>query len=730
VKPTKDRLSKENKVTSFILPIFLSLCILAVVIFIGVFQLSESERRIHDETLANLDLNSQIVSQQINDLYVSLEVAAPGLAFEAGFTQDQMLQSMNALRDACGFDYVVRTNTDGIAFNYQGKENIDLSGREYIHQALAGQRAFAYVDAGTYDPSSAYVILAVPITYGGSVVGVLHGSYKVSNFDNMLSGFVANSSSHSSATFIVTSGGKLIAASDRSVDSGAFTRVLLRDSQVNSANADALAADLAVGQSGYFSLSAEGKKQYDYYTPLSDEAWGQWVMVTVVDQSAIDAQTQSLKIGIIVLFTVSICITAALIYSVLRRQRFLVQQREDAEALAQALDDAEKANRSKSDFLSRISHDMRTPLNGIIGMTYLAKKNDNSPDTANCLEKIDTSSQFLLGLINDVLDMAKVESGEMELHPEPYDMHQFLDYVDSVIKPLCVERGITLVFDLEPVRTRRPVMDPLRFNQVCFNLLSNAVKFTPEGGTVTLRIHNKMVSDTRLAMDLGIIDTGVGMSEAFQRTMFDPFTQENRDDNSATRGSGLGLAITKKIIDLMGGTIAVHSAPGAGTAFHIQLEFDSVPITADDGAAPKEPAAQAVDLAGKHILLCEDHPLNQEIALSLLQAKGMIVVTAENGLAGKAAFSRSVPGYFDAILMDIRMPVMDGYAATREIRALARPDAGTVPIIAMTADAFADDVQRCIDAGMNGHIAKPIDPDNLMRSLAAAIAAAEKTALE
>lgn len=442
------------------------------------------------------------------------------------------------------------------------------------------------------------------------------------------------------------------------------------------------------------------------------------MMSTTVSKEALLARTQSLKNEIIMLFAIAICITIALILSVVRRQRLVVLLQENAAKLSRAFDDAKRANSAKSDFLSRMSHDMRTPLNGIIGMTYLAQEVQNPPKTKDCLEKINISSNFLLGLINDVLDMAKAESGKMELHPEPYDIHQFIAYVEAVIKPLCIEKNIKLVFDLQPINTRRPVMDSLRYNQLCFNLLSNAVKYTPEGGTVTLRIHDEMVSDTRLSMILEISDTGIGMSEEFQKSMFETFTQENRSDISLTRGSDLGLAIAKRVIDLMGGTVAVDSKLGKGTTYHIQFEFDSMP--ADFGGPLEVSEKRATDyssLAGKHVLLCEDHPLNQEIAQTLLQGKDMLVVTAENGHVGTEQFSCSAPGYYDVILMDIRMPVMDGYEATRKIRAMERPDAKSVPIIAMTADAFDESIREAKRVGMNAYITKPINPDKLFSTI-------------
>jgi len=399
------------------------------------------------------------------------------------------------------------------------------------------------------------------------------------------------------------------------------------------------------------------------------------------------------------------------------------QQLEQEEKLRAALTAAQKANAAKSDFLSRMSHDIRTPLNGIIGMTYIAQEQDNPPRTRDCLGKIDTSSKFLLGLVNDVLDMSKAESGKLELHLEPYAAAPFFKYLDSVIAPLCEEKNIRFVVDAEPVSGFLPLLDPLRINQVFFNLLSNAVKFTPEGGTVTYRLREHLTDAGRMVLDGWVCDTGIGMSETFQQVLFEPFSQENRRDNSETRGTGLGLAIVKKSLDLMGCTISVKSKIGAGSVFHIKGEFDCVPAAqAAGGAAPAAADSRCESaLAGRHALLCEDHPLNQEIAKALLEEKKIVVSIAEDGREAVDMFKRSAPGFYDLVLMDIRMPVMDGYDATQAIRALDRSDAATVPIIAMTADAFADDVRKCLDLGMNDHIAKPIDPEILFRKLVAVL---------
>ena len=252
-----------------------------------------------------------------------------------------------------------------------------------------------------------------------------------------------------------------------------------------------------------------------------------------------------------------------------------------------------------------------------------------------------------------------------------------------------------------------------------FNLLSNAVKYTPEGGTITYHIRGRLTAAGKMQIEHEIMDNGIGMSEGFQKILFEPFTQENRDDASEMRGTGLGLAIVKKLVDRMGGTIEVQSTPGAGTVFRVILCFDTVPASVSGGRQESYagPDGNSFPFAGKHILLCEDHPLNQEIAEALLTEMQIAVSIAEDGKAGVEMFRNSSPNYYDAVLMDIRMPVMDGMEATRMIRGLDRADAATVPILAMTADAFSEDIQKCFDAGMNGHISKPVDPDNLYHVL-------------
>lgn len=403
-----------------------------------------------------------------------------------------------------------------------------------------------------------------------------------------------------------------------------------------------------------------------------------------------------------------------------KRRQLLQQIQQQNVSLKEAVNEANSANAAKTDFLSRMSHDIRTPINGILGMTYLAKEQDNPPKTKEYLDNIDTSSRFLLGLINDVLDMSHMENQQIELKLEPYNIDELNAYIDSVIRPLCQEKGQKLQLDQDlVVKGRIPLADKLHVNQIIFNLLSNAVKYTPAGGAITYRISDQMLDDQRMKITHEITDTGIGMSEEFQKVLFDPFSQEHRNDAERTTGTGLGLAIVKKLVDRMDGTIEVHSTVGKGSTFIVKLCFDTIPYEqfAADQQQKTEILDQEILLAGKHILVCEDHPMNQEIVKTLLEDKKCIVTVAENGKKGLEMFEQSTVDYYDAILMDVHMPVMDGLEASKAIRMLDRRDANTVPIIAITADAFLEDVKKSFAAGMNEHITKPIDPKVLYEVL-------------
>ncbi len=384
-------------------------------------------------------------------------------------------------------------------------------------------------------------------------------------------------------------------------------------------------------------------------------------------------------------------------------------------ALQAALSEAKSASHAKSDFLSRMSHDLRTPMNVIIGLTSMAMdKKSCSKEMDEMLANIASSANYLLSLINDCLDMEKITSGKIELHPTPYPYAEFCNNIRAVIGPLCRQKDITFVLEDQGKTPQTILVDKIRIEQIFYNLLSNAVKFTPIGGKIELLVQDIDLKDGMNRFSCIVRDNGIGMSEEFQHHMFETFTQETGNITPDYQGTGLGLAIVKQLMELMGAEIEVKSALGVGTEFTLHFCF---PIAREEPQQKMQTPRLPGQLAGKRILLAEDHPLNRMIAVKLLEKEGMRVVPAENGLEALNQFRTVSAGYFDAILMDIRMPVMNGLNAAKEIRSVARPDAATVPIIAMTANAFDTDVEESMRAGMNAHLSKPIEPEKLYQTL-------------
>lgn len=390
------------------------------------------------------------------------------------------------------------------------------------------------------------------------------------------------------------------------------------------------------------------------------------------------------------------------------------EQRQKA-ALQAAVDAANEANRAKGVLLSHISHDMRTPLNAILALSdpVLVFEADDA-QKAQYLEEIHDSGKFLLGLINDILDMSRIENRKMTLTPQPYSLTEFSRLINSVVASKCREKGIDFVFSTEAATNEWVLLDKVRFNQVFINLLSNAVKFTPRGGKVEMKIEHLAEGEGKIMERFTVKDTGIGMSSEFLPRAFDSFTQEGRVlDTGERSGTGLGLSIVKQTVELMGGTVSVESRQGEGTTFTVDMEVQIVDAPESEDAVSEG----GKTLRGKRVLLCEDHHLNTKITTALLIKRGCSVDAAVNGLIGLNMFLSSEAGYYDAILMDIRMPVMDGLEATQAIRDSVHPDAKTVPIIALSADAFYEDLGNAAAAGMSGHITKPIIPEQMYEML-------------
>lgn len=591
-------------------------------------------------------------------------------------------------------------------------------------------------------------------------------------------------------------------------------------------------------------LWVKGERRHLYCTALP---MSEWNLVTVMPYGVMDEEVSKhsfVQTGAILLTCGVVLVVILIMFFIYLKSR--ARQMEELERARQEAVDATKA---KSEFLSNMSHDIRTPMNAIVGMTAIAVANiDNKNQVQNCLKKITLSSKHLLGLINDVLDMSKIESGKLTLSMESISLREVMDGIVTIVQPQIKEKSQNFSVDIKNVDVEDVYCDSVRMNQMLLNFLSNAIKFTSEGGNVSVGLSEEPspVGDNYIRVHIRVKDSGIGMSPEFQKTIFEAFTREDSKRVHKTEGTGLGMAITKYIVDAMGGTIEVNSEQGKGTEFHVILDLEKVLVEDEEMILPDwhmlvvdddeqlcesvagslkdigirsewtsdgESAIQMVrkrhaenndfqiilldwkltgmdgietarrirmeaggdipillisaydwsdieseakeagisgfiskplfkstmyyglkqfvdvqeneeetfyeekiDLAGRRILLAEDNDLNWEIADMLLTERGLEMERADNGRICVDKFAQSPVGYYDAILMDLRMPVMNGYEATEKIRALERADAD-IPIIAMTADAFEEDIKKCKQIGMNAHVAKPIDIQDVERQL-------------
>lgn len=370
---------------------------------------------------------------------------------------------------------------------------------------------------------------------------------------------------------------------------------------------------------------------------------------------------------------------------------------------------AEEASKAKSRFLSTMSHDIRTPMNGIIGMTHIAREHiEDKKYAEECLDKVLLASDHLLTLVNDILDVSKIESGNMVLNPAVFSVDEALDRLIDIVQIQIDKKKIIFSVDRN-IQNPYLIADELRFNQICINILSNAIKYTPEGGHIDVTLKEEIQDDGKAKIIYRVADTGIGMSDEFQKNMYHMFTREIDSKIAKTQGTGLGLAIVRQMVDLMGGTVSCDSEPEKGTTFTVELVLEQSDKEAYDKANSTNIEDDRKDFAGLRVLAAEDNDLNWEIVHQMLSSLHVVSDRAEDGEACVKIIENSADGEYDLILMDVQMPVMNGREAARRIRQSSREYVRNIPIVAMTADAFAEDIKACIDSGMNGHMAKPVD---------------------
>ena len=551
-----------------------------------------------------------------------------------------------------------------------------------------------YLDA----QSGTYCITLSRVVYGEN--GEFLGIFGVDFFLDKLIQVLGESYTSRSYAFLVDSEGVIINHPNEDYQMGENTGTSVEDTEY----ADAYNHESVTALRDYspqFMVCLSRKTDSGFTVMVANRWWdiyGSAVLVTAV---------------LLLLFS------ACLLFIVSLINRLTRWQEEANRRLIASAEEAQSANRAKSQFLSQMSHEIRTPMNAIIGLNSIVLRDDSiSPHTREELEKSNASAQHLLSLINDILDMSRIESGRMVLKAEVFSFRELLKQINVIVGGQCEEKGLQFVFNrIEPL-DEYYVGDALKLKQIIINILGNSVKFTESPGVITLTVNQISRTDESAALRFTMEDTGIGMDKEFIPKLFEPFSQEDTGATNRYGGSGLGMAITKNFVELMNGEISVDSEKGRGTTFTVSVTLGRSQGDNFAGAeSPEKALAMSISLEGRRFLIAEDQEINAEILIDLLEMEGVSPEWAENGKRAVEMFEQSETGCYDAILMDMRMPVMDGLTATQEIRKLNRPDAATIPIIALTANAFEEDVKQCLQAGMNAHLAKPVDIELLKQTI-------------
>ena len=846
----------KNSITQFLTISLVLVLVFSVAVFsfLAIFMNRQSTSTIRQVSQMYMSSMGEQISMhfetaiglRLDQLVALVNTVLPDTIHEDLAEQDVLIKNAQA-RD---FSHLAFYNKDGSFQTLYGPDLAVVDPEPFQDSLLAGQSKVAI---GTDAAGDRVILLAVPTSHQSSEAypcAALVAGLPVSYISDTLA---LDEDSNHVYSFIIRKDGSFVIRTSDAFRKSYFDRVRNQYDSINGTKPEDYIAELSAAMDREEPYSAEisiyGEPRQAYCTKL---AHSEWYLLTFMPYSVLDDMVKGFTMRwSFMVFGACALILAILLIVFLRYFQMAKHQVTELEC---ARKEAVRANKAKSEFLSNMSHDIRTPMNAIVGMTAIATANmDNAEQVKNCLKKITLSSKHLLGLINDVLDMSKIESGKMTLNMDQVSLREVMDGIVSIAQPQVRAKHQQFDVSIHDISAENVCCDSVRLNQVLLNILGNAIKFTPDGGNINVAMFEEPSGrgENFVRIHFRITDNGIGMTEEFRAHIFESFVREDNTRVRKTEGSGLGMAITKYIIDAMGGIIEVDSKLGEGTSFHVALDLekagvleadmmlpnwnmlvvdddkqlcestaaslrsigvqadwtldaesaldmvgesyrkndpyhiilldwklpgmdglaaarelrkrygDDIPIllisaydwgeiedeakasgvtgfipkplfkstlyyglkpfAAPDGGEAKdepEPVNAASDLSGCRVLLAEDNDLNWEIAEELLSAEGLELEWAENGQICVDKFQAAAAGYYDAILMDLRMPVMTGYEATRAIRNLERPDAKKIPIIAMTADAFAEDIQKCLEAGMNAHVAKPIDVREVCRLLA------------
>ena len=725
--------------------------------FLGFYN-SYSDRTLYEERLSQMkEVTTQLFSG-LEDVVQSqthiAEVQTRTLSTEAPATYDELIELLN--REAYLNDMnatqseVVVIDANGACYTQAGRQGL-LSERRYLQSS---PETVSFVSNTMLSNETRMVFLKrlpEPITVqDGSKTITLAYCGVMKNMEQLNPYFNCSAYEGNNFVYVVDPDGlKLFNSTNNNNNNSdlvdgfnAYTALENMDYLHGTSFADAK-AELDASGSSYSNAVINGTEVYYALYRMNNAEWTLLFMVPSQYVATNTVELVNTSVNLVLFFAVLLtAVASGAVFLVVRRQQqtALKLERETNESLAaineqlsaavetaeRATQEAETANRAKSDFLSNMSHDIRTPMNAIVGITELmSHERDLSPKQRDYVHKVQLSSQHLLSLINDVLDMSKIESSDVTLSHAPISITEQVRQVESIVRPQAEGHLQTLTVSLHSIEHDRVIGDDVRLRQILINLLSNAVKYTPNGGAISLDVTElPSAADDCAQVRIVVADNGFGMQPEFVERIFEPFTRAESSTTNKIQGTGLGMAIAKSIVDLMGGSISVESEPNVGSTFTVNLTLPIDCNACENAPSADEIAPEVHDdgamLAGMNFLCAEDNDLNAEILQAILELDDASCIIYPNGKEVVAAFEAMEPGQFDAILMDVQMPVMNGLEAARAIRASKRPDGRTIPIIAMTANAFSSDVQDCLDAGMNAHVAKPLEIPALERALRAA----------
>ena len=720
-----------------------AITLLAVLVFViaGVFSFFRFYNTYNDETLYAERLNQmrEVTTQLFSGLedvvknqWRNVSALCRSLRKLAPATVDQLLADMGNQAALSDFETtrcnVVAVDSSGWYYTQSGRQGL-LAEREYL---VSQPERISFVSNTMTNDETRMVFLRRldrPVTLRDGDQTVTLSYYGISqNMEELNPYFACKAYDGQNSVYVVDDSGlKLFSSSSGDLLKGYNVFTILRNMEyLHGSSFDDTLEAFSDNHIAYSNAKLENTELYYSLYKMDSSAW---TLIFLVPSQYVAMNTVNLvntTTRLILIFAVSmILVCAAAILWLSRRQQAaaVAAERRNSAQLEKLNQELAAASQAKSEFLANMSHDIRTPMNAIVGIVTLLEHDGGLTDKQQTyIQKIQMSSKHLLSLINDVLDMSKIESSEVVLNQEPISLSEQVSQIENIIRPQAEEWGQTFTIRVHGLRHENLIGDGVRLQQIFINLLSNAVKYTPNGGKIALELTELPCQDEGNAtIRITVSDNGYGMTPEFLQHIFEPFTRSESSVTNKIQGTGLGMAITKSIVDMAGGTIQVHSEPDKGSRFDVTL---TLPIdTARPKAQQNRPAEEGhTALAGMRFLCAEDNDLNAEILSALLEMNGASCVIYPDGARLVEAFQRVKPGDYDAILMDVQMPVMNGLEASKAIRGGKNPLGRTIPIIAMTANAFAEDVRACLEAGMNAHVSKPLDITALERAVSGGVA--------